>query len=143
MNPSLTAGVFETHSFVLDTSRTIDFMGEELRVYATPSMINDMEHLCRDLLKRHLGPQEDSVGARVEIDHLAPTVIGQNVTLRATVHEIQLPRVVFSVAISDDVEVVGLGTHVRFVVDTMRQHGRLLKKFRRWEEQRNANAAGG
>ena len=50
MKPSLKPGVTHTKSIVIDRPRTIGFMGEDARVYATPSMILDMEHTCRELI---------------------------------------------------------------------------------------------
>ena len=38
MKPGLTAGMSRTRRFEVDKDRTIGFMGEALRVYATPSM---------------------------------------------------------------------------------------------------------
>ena len=53
MKPSLQAGVSMTRRVVIDRDRTIGFMGEDARVYATPSMIMDIERTCRDLIMEH------------------------------------------------------------------------------------------
>jgi len=103
-------------------------MGDDLRVYATPSMCLDIEHCCRNLLLAHHDAGEDSVGARVEIDHLGPTLIGQTVTVTAKVAELALPRVVFEIEVRDDIDLVGKSKHVRFVVDMAKQGERLRKK---------------
>jgi predicted thioesterase len=34
----------------VDRERTIDFMGEKARVYATPMLVRDIEVACRNLL---------------------------------------------------------------------------------------------
>jgi fluoroacetyl-CoA thioesterase len=120
-------------SFQVNRKSTIDFMGEDLRVYATPSMVHDLEAACRDFLAERSGENEDSVGARVEISHLAPSLVGQTVTIRATVTEIELPRVTFAVHIRDDVDVIGSAVHTRFIVDKARQAERLRKKAQRWQ----------
>ena len=36
-----------------------------------------MERSCRDFMLEYLDDGEDSVGARVEIDHLGPTLVGR------------------------------------------------------------------
>ena len=134
MKDSLKAGVAHEESIGIDKERTIAFMGDDLRVYATPLMVRDIEHTCRELLLPHHDDGEDSVGARVEIDHLGPTLIGQSVTVRAEVVEVEGPRVVFEVNVHDELDHVGRARHIRFVVDKARQGGRLAKKKARLAE---------
>jgi fluoroacetyl-CoA thioesterase len=135
LKDTLKPGVSHTETYVIDEPRTIEFMGDELRVYATPSMVLDVERTCRQLLLKFHDAGEDSVGARVEIDHLGPTLIGQTVTVTATVAEVEGPRVTFDVEISDDLDKVGRAKHIRFVVDKEKQGGRLEKKKARLAER--------
>ena len=53
MKDSLRPGVSRTNRIEIDRDRTIGFMGEEGRVYATPRLVHDIEHTCRDLLLEH------------------------------------------------------------------------------------------
>ena len=46
MKPSLTNGLSETTTLTVDRERTIDFMGEQARVYATPMLVRDIEIAC-------------------------------------------------------------------------------------------------
>jgi fluoroacetyl-CoA thioesterase len=124
----LTAGASTTRRFTIDKERTISFMGEELRVYATPSMVLDIERTCRDFLVQHIKDGEDSVGARVEIDHLGPTLLGMWVDVTAKVASVEGPRVIFDVEVKDALDVVGRAKHIRFVVDKARQKQRLEAK---------------
>ena len=62
MKPSLQPGVSLAKRIIIDRARTIGFMGEEARVYATPMMILDIEHTCRELILHHADAGEDSVG---------------------------------------------------------------------------------
>ena len=55
MNPEFKAGMTKTVRVEIDTDRTIGFMGEALRVYATPSMVRDVEIACKDYLGEYLG----------------------------------------------------------------------------------------
>ena len=75
MKATLAAGITRTAALDVDRERTIDFMGENARVYATPMLVRDVEIACRDLLLAHLDAGEDSVGTRVELDHLAATLL--------------------------------------------------------------------
>ena len=127
MKPSLQAGLAFSKSLEVDESRCIGFMGKEGAVYATPRMVSDVEYSCRDFLLAHLEAGEDSVGAHVSIDHLAPTPIGMQVTLEVKVAEVERRKVVFSFTVRD-IEEVGRGTHVRYVVDTAKTRERLAAK---------------
>jgi predicted thioesterase len=124
----VTAGASTTRRFTIDKERTISFMGEELRVYATPSMVLDVERTCRDFLVDFLKDGEDSVGARVEIDHLGPTLLGMWVDVTAKIAAVEGPRVVFDVEVKDALDTVGKAKHIRFVVDKARQKQRLEAK---------------
>ena len=128
MKSTLSAGLSTIATIAVDRSRTIDFMGEERRVYATPSMVGDIEMTCRNLLLEHLDPGEDSVGARVELDHLAPTLPGMKVAIAAKIAEIKGRMVTFEIEARDELDLVGRGRHTRFVVDTAKTAERLALK---------------
>ena len=124
---SLKAGLTSSKTLEVDDSRCIGFMGKEAAVYATPRMVSDVEYACRDLLLAHLDQGEDSVGAHVSIDHLAPTPMGMKVTIEVQVAEVDRRKVVFGFSVKD-IEEVGRGTHVRYVVETAKTRERLAAK---------------
>jgi predicted thioesterase len=117
-----------SRTVVVDESRVIGFMGKEGAVYATPRMVSDVEYTCRDMLLEHLDPGEDSVGAHVSIDHLAPTPMGLQVTVEVKIAEVDRRKVVFEFSVKDPLEEVGRGKHVRFVVETAKTRERLAAK---------------
>ncbi|MDP6883474.1 MAG: thioesterase family protein, partial [Rhodospirillales bacterium] len=129
MKDTLCPGVGGTRRIVVDRTRTIDFMGKAHRVYATPWMVSDMEYACRDLILPHLDEGEDSVGVRVEIEHLAPTPLGEWVDIVIAVTAIDGRRVTLDFEIRDAAEIVGKGNHTRFVVDTATAERRLRAKM--------------
>ncbi len=131
MKEGLAVGTSHTRTLSVDRGRTIEFMGEELRVYSTPNMVLDVEQTCRELLLQWHEPGEDSVGAHVTIDHLGPSLFGQTVTVTARVAELALPRVVFEVDVRDELDAVGRARHVRFVIDRDKQGERLRRKAAR------------
>lgn len=128
MKNSLTEGVEATRNITVDKDRTIDFMGDALRVYATPELVRDIEHTCRDLLLNHLDDGEDSVGTRVEIDHAGASLLGMDVEISARVSAVEGRLVTFEVTANDPVELVGKCTHTRFVVETSKLEERLKAK---------------
>ena len=128
MKASLTPGVTATAKFVVDRERTIDFMGEKARVYATPMLVRDIEVASRELLLAHLDPGEDSVGTRIELDHLAATLLGMPVELTVSIMEIKGRAVTLEVSGRDSVDLVCRGKHQRFVVDIAKTEARLAAK---------------
>ncbi len=128
MKPSLCTGKTLTRTLVVNEARCIGFMGPDNRVYATPEMINDMEYACRDLLLEFLDAGEDSVGAHVDVAHLAATPLGMTVSVTATIAAIEGRRVRFDVVARDTLEECGHGTHVRFVVDIEKTKRRIAEK---------------
>lgn len=108
----------------------ITFLGADVRPsLATPAMIHWMEICCRDSLLPHLEEGQDSVGVRVNIEHLAATPMGQRVSYAARLVAVEGRRVTFEVQASDGAETLGRGVHERFVIDVERFAARLRKKF--------------
>ena len=128
MKPTLAPGITTTREFPVDRERTIDFMGEDARVYATPMLVRDIEVTCRELLLAHLDPGEDSVGTRVEIDHLAATLLGMKVTITATLAELKGRAAIFDVSASDGLDTICRGRHARFIANVEQVKQRLLQK---------------
>lgn len=128
MKSTLQAGLAAQISFEVDRDRTIDFMGEAARVYATPMLVRDIEVACRELLLAHLDPGEDSVGTRVEIDHVGATLSGMTVTLAVRVVSVEGRAVTFEVEGRDAIEPIVRGRHARFVVDVAKTAQRLAAK---------------
>ena len=131
MSETLKPGLTLTRRITVDRERTISFMGDECRVYATPLMLYDIEFACRDLLKEHIGADKDSVGTRVELDHVGATLLGMWVEITVTVASVEGPAVTFDFTVRDAVEQVGRGRHVRFIVGVEKTAQRLKAKAAR------------
>jgi predicted thioesterase len=128
MKPSLQPGVSMVKRIAIDRDRTISFMGEDARIYATPRLISDIEHTCRDLIVAHADPGEDSVGMEVSVKHLAPTLAGSTVEIVVKVTAVDGRKVFFDVSAKDELDTVSAGTHTRFVVEVARTKERLKAK---------------
>ena len=128
MKSSLRPGISKVHRLIVDSERTISFMGEEGRVYGTPWLCRDIEQTCRDILLDHADAGEDSVGMEVVLRHTAPTLMGMQVEITATVSAVDGRKVTFDVSAKDELEPIGGGTHTRFVVDVGKSHERLKAK---------------
>jgi fluoroacetyl-CoA thioesterase len=128
MKATLQPGVSRVNSILVDRDRTISFMGEDARVYATPRLISDVEMTCRNLMLEHADPGEDSVGMEVALKHLAPTLAGSAVEIVVRVTAVDGRKVSFDVSAKDELDTVSTGTHARYVVDVARVKERLKAK---------------
>jgi fluoroacetyl-CoA thioesterase len=128
MKPGLKPGASHVSRLKIDRDRTIDFMGDEGRVYGTPFLVRDIEQTCRQLLLQYADPGEDSVGMEIAVKHLAPTLLEMEVEITATVTAIDGRKIAFEVTAKDELEPISTGTHARFVVDKAKTYERLKAK---------------
>lgn len=128
LNSDLAPGLRATRRVDIDANRTISFMGDECRVYSTPNLLLDIESTCRDFLLQHVGPGNDSVGTRVELDHTGATLLGMWAEIEVTVTDVNGPAVSFDFVVRDPLEQVACGHHKRFVVGVEKTAQRLAAK---------------
>ena len=132
MKETLRPGVSRTETRLVDRPRTIDFMGESLRIYATPEVLRDIEFTCRNLLLDHCDAGEDSVGVGIAFDHTAATPLGMEVRITATIVAVEGRRVVLDVVAHDAIEEIARGRHTRFIIDMAKARQRLEAKQAKW-----------
>jgi acyl-CoA thioesterase FadM len=65
-------------------------------------MIRDIEITCRELWLPHCEAGEDSVGTRVEADHLAPALFGAQIEISVTAVEVEGRSVTFEASVQID-----------------------------------------
>ena len=98
-----------------DTAKALGSGG--LDVLSTPKLIALMENAALLSARPYLEEGSDTVGTLLNVKHLAATPVGMTVRAEAELIEIDRRRLVFSVKAWDEVELVGEGTHERFIVD--------------------------
>lgn len=91
-----------------------------LRVLSTPSLVGYVENACLGLAQEGLGEGDTTVGTRVEIDHLAPSAEGAEVTVSVelTGSEGRMRHFAFEARQGD--KVIARGRHSRCVVNADR-----------------------
>ena len=129
MSEPLQPGLTATRRIDIDRDRTISFMGDECRVYSTPRMLYDIEMACRDLLLEHIEPGKDSVGTRVELDHVGATLMGMWVEITVTLTAVNGGAVTFDFAARDAIEEIARGRHSRYIVGLDKTAQRLKAKL--------------
>lgn len=115
--------------FVVEAKHIIDFAEEGMpAVLATPWLIWFMEHTARQAMLPHLEPTESTVGTLVDIEHLAPTPLGQAVNCRAQVLRSEGSQFLFKLEAFDEREKIANGLHKLNVIDKARFAGRVARK---------------
>jgi predicted thioesterase len=108
---------------------TIDFLGDDdARVLSTPHLILWLEVTARNAVKPYLGEGYESIGTKVNIQHLAATPLGMSVRFTARVTAVEGSRVSFELTARDEKEVIAEGTHERFIVYVPRFAAKLAAK---------------
>jgi fluoroacetyl-CoA thioesterase len=110
---------------------------EPLRVLSTPDMIRLIERTAIEAVQPCLAPGQATVGTRVDVAHLAGTLVGMTVTITVELVAIDRRKLTFRVDVRDELDEAGRGTHERFIVDAAQRLPRLQEKLARWK------AAGG
>ena len=119
MKAALAPGITRTHTY----QTTLEMRARQLEadVFSTPAMIGLMERTCVDLTEPYLDENEQTVGIHVDVYHVAPTKIGQSVTVTAELLEVKDSKIRYSVsAINDRGIKIGAGNHRRAVINTKR-----------------------
>lgn len=116
MKNGLTPGLRCKHSYVTTQEMRARQLSSD--VLSTPAMIGLMEQTCTELLTPYLEENEQTVGFHVDVKHLAPTRIGQSVTVTAELLEIQDKRFRFGVEATNDQGIkIGAGIHRRALIN--------------------------
>lgn len=90
----------------------------DLDVLATPVVLNMMEQLASHMILADLNSQDfTSVGTSAKIRHLAPTPLGVEVNIKATVIGIDRKKIVFRMEVTDPIETIADGVHERMLVN--------------------------
>lgn len=100
----------------------------DLPVLATPAMMALMENAAMTAVAAHLPEGSTTVGSEISSTHLRPTVLGGRVSATALLVAVDGRRLDFAVQAQDaDGNLLGKGTHTRYVVDRLRFMEKLKK----------------
>jgi fluoroacetyl-CoA thioesterase len=111
-------GLEETAQETVRGESTAAEMGSgDVEVLATPAVVALVERVAVSAVAGALEPGSTTVGARMELDHLAPTPVGAMVTATARLAEVDGRRLTFSFEVTDSGGLVARGTHIRVLVN--------------------------
>ncbi len=118
MKPGLRQGVEAavTVTVTQEMLATFEELGPVHPLYATWSMVRHMELACRKIILPFLEPGEEAVGYSINVTHLAPTEVGDQVTARARLVTVTGRKIVCAVEAFNSKEKIGEGTQVQALV---------------------------
>ena len=123
MKDGMVPGLTHTQIYVT----TLEMRAKQLAsdIFSTPAMIGLMEYTCVLSVAPYLDENEQTVGIHVDVRHMAPTKIGQSVTMTAELLEVKDNKLRFALsAVNDQGVKIGDGTHRRALIDTKSFAGR-------------------
>jgi predicted thioesterase len=127
--PDIRVGLVSETTAIVDERLLATTVGSgSVAVYATPAMVALIEAAAVGALAPALAEGQSSVGVALGIRHLAATPPGQQVRARAEVIDVQGAKVTFQVQAWDEHELIGDGTHTRYVIDVARFMQRVQAK---------------
>ncbi|WP_405430898.1 thioesterase family protein [Micromonospora sp. NBC_00617] len=115
--PGLTAQVELT---VTDTDTAQAVGSGDVPVLGTPRVLALAEAATVAATATTLPPGSTTVGTRVELEHLAPTVVGRTVRAQALLAAVDGRRLSFEVTVADGDQTVARGRVDRIMVDRQR-----------------------
>lgn len=119
-------GLTHSEEIVVEHKDTAAVYGSgALEVFATPAMIAMMEMTSLKCVADKIGEENTTVGIAVDIKHLKASPVGHTIRCIAKVIEVDRKRLVFEVKCFDGEELIGEGTHERFVVNS----AKFMSKF--------------
>ena len=114
-------GLTFTSTTVVDNTNTAVALGSgDMEVFATPAMVALMENAAMNAVAPHLEAGQTTVGTEISTTHIKASAPGATITATATLTAIEGRKLTFAVTAHDGDNIIGEGTHTRFIVDRER-----------------------
>jgi fluoroacetyl-CoA thioesterase len=135
-------GIEYTHSFVVSQTKTVPALYPESEefvampnVFATGFLVGFIEWACIRAINPYLNwPHEQTVGVHIDVNHVAATPPGLEVTAKVRLVKVTGKRLLFEVEVYDEVDLISQGKHERAII--------IKEKFdARMEEKANSRRA--
>lgn len=89
----------------------------DMEVLATPMMVALMENAAMNAVAKELPEGCTTVGGHIDTSHIKPSKIGAEICATATLKSVEGKKLVFDVIAMQGEDILGKGTHLRFIVD--------------------------
>ncbi len=134
---ALQPGLEFEHQYTIPSDKTVPALYPEAseflvmpEVFATGFMVGLMEWSCILAIKPYLDwPNEQSVGIKIDVNHIAATPPGFEVTVKVNLVAVEGKKLSFTIEAHDGVDLISKGTHERFIIDKKKFDERLAQKI--------------
>ncbi len=136
MKETLKPGIEYTHKFTIPPTKTVPALyteSEEFQampeVFATGYMIGLIEWTCIKAINPHLDwPKEQTVGIHIDVNHIAATPPGLDVTTKVKLIEVDGRKLIFEVEAHDGIDLITQGKHDRFIIFKEKFNAKMKEK---------------
>lgn len=108
-----------------ETNSALAMGSGSLQVFSTPALVALMENAAIRAIDASLDDNYSTVGIEISVRHVAATPLYETVIAIAEVTRVEDRRITFEVRAWDERELIGEGTHVRYVIHVERFLARL------------------
>ncbi len=102
-------------------------IGLDVEVLSTPYVISFMEVAAYEAVKRYLPETHTTVGARICVDHVKPSLKGDTIRIVAKLVSVKGKKLEFKVKAYDSNGLIAKGEHIRYIVDKEKFKSKVLK----------------
>jgi len=103
--------------FTVEQKHVIDFATDGMpAVLSTPNLIGLLERTSRKTLDPFLEANERSVGVEIELRHLAPALLGAEVTCITRIYHMDGRKMDFQIEAREGTRLLARGLHKRAVI---------------------------
>ena len=114
----LTEGLSHTSTLTVTLDKTALAVGSgDMEVLATPMMMALMENAAMLAVAEELPEGCTTVGGHIESSHIKPSKVGAEVSATATLTKVEGKKLTFHIVAKMNDNIIGEGTHLRFVVN--------------------------
>ena len=127
---ALQPGRIGTSTLIVAEQHTAPKVGSgRAPVFASPAMVALIEAAAVACVEDQLAQGQETLGTHLDIEHIAATPAGLEVTATAELIEVAGRKLVFKVEARDAREPIGRGRHTRVVVDSARFRAKVAAKL--------------
>lgn len=119
---------YETQKKVLPEDSAKKYDSGLIDVFSTPALVALMESTAYRCVQSYLPEGYSTVGIEINIQHLKATPIGKNVRCLAKLVNIEGKKLTFEVMAWDETDLIGKGTHKRYIVNEQKFLEKIFQK---------------
>ncbi len=131
MELNLKVGIKKIEDYIVNFKDTALTVGSgNLDVLSTPMMIAWMENTAMNSVLGFLPVGYDTVGTRIDVNHIAGTPVNMKVKVESELKIIEGRKLVFYIVAYDEVEKIGEGMHERVVIEYQKFFDKVNQKLK-------------